>query len=68
MDLKNRLEDQQRKLNDIKEMIALAKLEKMNILEEQVRKNFMERKEILDERLFSYVIDILNLFKWMMNE
>lgn len=29
-------EDQQRRINDIKEMIALTKLEKMNILEEQV--------------------------------
>jgi hypothetical protein len=39
-------DDHQEKLNEIKEMIAVAKVEKMTILEQQVRKtrNLMGKK------------------------
>jgi hypothetical protein len=67
--LKNRLltkDDHQEKLNEIKEMIAVAKVEKMTILEQQVRKtrNLMVKKNKLN---FSYVNDITKLFIVMMN-
>jgi hypothetical protein len=59
-------DDHQEKLNEIKEMIAVAKVEKMTILEQQVRKKskFDGKKNKLN---FSYANDITKLFIVMMN-
>jgi hypothetical protein len=61
----NSKDNHQEKLNEIKEMIAVAKLEKMTILEQQVKENFdFIRRE---NSLFSYVNVIMKFFNLKMN-